>query len=230
MTKWTFTAEPGYFDDLVALAATYPGKRLTTQPNLSLTERSYPSDTEDGKDKRQWARFAEHIKALNRDSPTNVSYKLLYLTRHGEGYHNKKAAEVGEEEWDVSSHPMYAKAKSHLQTRLAESLVPTKRRRQNHLVRRLPHPSRRKSSRQALHLLDHPPRQGRRAAPAVSLLQPAGPLPADIQARLPARHAGARVTLPPDGQGRLARALHHAHVRHAPSAVVDRGELARVCD
>jgi hypothetical protein len=101
MTKWTFTAEKGYFDDLVAAAAKCPNKRLTTQPNLSLTQRSYPSDSGNAQDKRQWVRFTEHIKALNRDSPANVSYKLLYLTRHGEGYHNKKAAEVGEEEWDV---------------------------------------------------------------------------------------------------------------------------------
>lgn len=47
-------------------------------------------------DRRPWARFTSHVEALNRDSPERVSYKIMLLTRHGQGSHNLKNQEVGD--------------------------------------------------------------------------------------------------------------------------------------
>lgn len=100
--RWKFQAEPGCFADLAALAAQCPNEKLTTQPRLALLPREYPSDGQGAGAATDWQRFAAHVGALNREAPDNVSYKVLYLTRHGYGYHNKKHAEVGTEAWEVS--------------------------------------------------------------------------------------------------------------------------------
>lgn len=101
-TKWEFQAQPGFFGDLVELARQSPNKKLATQPGLALLSRENPSDGHIGSGEKDWERFAAHVKALNRDSPDNVSYKVLFLTRHGFGFHNKKHEEVGRIAWDVS--------------------------------------------------------------------------------------------------------------------------------
>ena len=88
MAQWTFSAPEGYFDDCAALAAQLPNNRLTTRPLFALTPRDYPSDTAATKDNRPWARFTAHVAALNREAPANISYKIMFLTRHGQGYHN----------------------------------------------------------------------------------------------------------------------------------------------
>lgn len=102
--KWKFSLEPGYFQDLTALAAASPTK-ITTQPVLALIDREYPGPEDTSAapsaDKRPWVRFAAHVHELNRTAPPNVHYKILYLTRHGFGYHNQKHAELGDEAWDV---------------------------------------------------------------------------------------------------------------------------------
>ena len=101
---WKFTIESGYFIPFQDLQDASPIGRVTTQPRFGLLPRSYPSDGDDDPDKRDWIRFRNHVKTLNQDSSTtHVSYKVLYLTRHGFGYHNKKEKEVGTPEWDVGS-------------------------------------------------------------------------------------------------------------------------------
>ncbi|KAM3510544.1 hypothetical protein MY11210_005797 [Beauveria gryllotalpidicola] len=97
MGNWTFSVPEGYFDDCVSLAAQMPESRLTTRPLFALTPRAYPSDAANS-DKPPWARFVEHVHALNREAPDNVSYKIMFLTRHGQGFHNvlKDKAAAGE--------------------------------------------------------------------------------------------------------------------------------------
>ncbi|CZT06491.1 related to GPI anchored protein [Rhynchosporium graminicola] len=48
----------------------------------------------------QWQRFAREISRLNHDGSEKVTYKLLYLGRHGEGYHNLAETFYGTEAWD----------------------------------------------------------------------------------------------------------------------------------
>ncbi|KPM39636.1 hypothetical protein AK830_g6936 [Neonectria ditissima] len=100
-SRWTFTTEPEVFYELADLGPLYPGNKVVTQPHLALIPgKEYPSDDPSSPDQRDWVRFAAYVKWLNENSAENVVYKVLYLTRHGFGYHNKKHAEVGTVEWD----------------------------------------------------------------------------------------------------------------------------------
>lgn len=105
MSSWKFSVPEGYFDDCVALAAQLPDGSLTTRPLFALKPRDYPSDGDSSSstpsDGRPWARFTKHVAALNRSSPENVAYKIVFVTRHGQGYHNLKNEQVGDEAWDV---------------------------------------------------------------------------------------------------------------------------------
>ncbi|CAD6450934.1 7d66cbbe-ec9e-4369-bedd-59b94293d380 [Sclerotinia trifoliorum] len=73
-----------------------------TAMNFGLKDRVYDTDAEfdPERQKTQWERFENHIVKLNNQTPANVQYKVLYLGRHGEGYHNIKETEVGKEAWD----------------------------------------------------------------------------------------------------------------------------------
>lgn len=103
--KWNFQDQPEFFTDLAALESHYPNNKVTTQPGLGLLPgQKYSTDKadKDALDEKDWTRFAAYVRWLNRTSPEKVAYKVLYLTRHGYGYHNQKHAEVGTLEWDVS--------------------------------------------------------------------------------------------------------------------------------
>lgn len=53
----------------------------------------------DGHDK-YWRSFREKIKKMNKKSGKDTTYKVLFLGRHGEGFHNLGLNYYGEEEWD----------------------------------------------------------------------------------------------------------------------------------
>ena len=76
----------------------------TTKPGLGLIDRPYDSDAEFDPEhqKTQWERFVHHLDHLNTHGGEKSRYKLIYLIRHGEGFHNVKEAEVGTAEWEVS--------------------------------------------------------------------------------------------------------------------------------
>ena len=100
--EWRFEAVSGVFRDLSQEQHGYEGGKVTTQPSHALVHRSYPSDSHDlSLDQRDWPRFSAYVASLNHDAPRGVSYKVLYLTRHGMGFHNQKHAEVGTEAWEV---------------------------------------------------------------------------------------------------------------------------------
>ncbi|KAK4446058.1 histidine phosphatase superfamily [Podospora aff. communis PSN243] len=97
-SKFRFTAVAGFF---AQDAATGPHE-TTTLPGLGLTSRSYETDPffDPNHQKTEWERFAHYLDHLNKTAPENVSYKLIYAARHGQGYHNVKEAEVGTIEWE----------------------------------------------------------------------------------------------------------------------------------
>jgi hypothetical protein len=74
--------------------------------SFGLIDRHYDSDEELDTEhlKTQWERFTNHIIHLNNGSDERTSYKVLFLARHGEGYHNLAEAFYGTEAWDVSAH------------------------------------------------------------------------------------------------------------------------------
>lgn len=74
--------------------------------NFGLISRPYDSDAILHKDPArksptQWQRLAHQIETLNRESGPEVSYKLLFLGRHGEGIHNVAERRYGTAAWDV---------------------------------------------------------------------------------------------------------------------------------
>ncbi|GIC84488.1 histidine phosphatase family protein [Aspergillus udagawae] len=70
--------------------------------NFGLISRRYDSDAEFDPDGRrtQWERFEFQINKLNAESGPEASYRLLYLGRHGEGYHNVAERRYGRAAWD----------------------------------------------------------------------------------------------------------------------------------
>lgn len=109
--KWKFSAVPGVFKNYTS--EDMPDGKLPTQPRLGLLHRAYPrtgDETTTVKHEplsddasRDWPRFAAYVRELNAEAASGVKYKVLYLTRHGVGYHNQKQAAIGNDLWDVSS-------------------------------------------------------------------------------------------------------------------------------
>jgi len=53
---------------------------------------------QDDSDER-WAKFRGEIERLNASAPSGTQYKVVFLGRHGEGYHNVAMAKYTTEEW-----------------------------------------------------------------------------------------------------------------------------------
>ncbi|PNS19160.1 hypothetical protein CAC42_1896 [Sphaceloma murrayae] len=47
-----------------------------------------------------WSRFSQALHHLNQDAASNTVYRLLFLGRHGQGWHNVAEARYGTEAWD----------------------------------------------------------------------------------------------------------------------------------
>jgi hypothetical protein len=75
---------------------------LQASTNLGLINRSYPSDPslDPSRPITQWERFEHYVNDLNVHSGSDVQYKVLYMGRHGEGYHNVAEAFYGTPAWD----------------------------------------------------------------------------------------------------------------------------------
>lgn len=95
-----YTTVTGYFqqDD----PATDSGSFDYTTHNFGLIDRAYDTDGEYDPDlkKTQWQRFDHQVFRLNRDSDRKIQYKVLFLGRHGEGYHNVAESYYGTPAWD----------------------------------------------------------------------------------------------------------------------------------
>ncbi|OOF94656.1 hypothetical protein ASPCADRAFT_516101 [Aspergillus carbonarius ITEM 5010] len=99
-SHWRFTTVPGFFyqSEPTTDASTFD----YASSNFGLIPRPYPTDTTapEVETKTPWERFAHHIRSLNHTADENTCYKVLFLGRHGEGYHNVAEREYGTVEWD----------------------------------------------------------------------------------------------------------------------------------
>lgn len=90
----------GYFlqDD----PATNPNGFDYSTSNFGLVNRDYDTDGEYDPEKKQtqWQRFEYQVSKLNKESGSKLKYKVLYMGRHGEGYHNVAEAYYGTPAWD----------------------------------------------------------------------------------------------------------------------------------
>jgi broad specificity phosphatase PhoE len=82
--------------------ATNPSTFNFTASNFGLINRTYPSDTScpSGKASTQWQRLAHYISTLNRQSARNERYSLVFMGRHGEGFHNAAESYFGTPAWN----------------------------------------------------------------------------------------------------------------------------------
>ncbi|GAW23475.1 hypothetical protein ANO14919_130340 [Xylariales sp. No.14919] len=101
-----YTTIGGFFlqDD----TATDPKTFDYTTVNYGLVNRSYPTDKEfdrHGK-KTQWQRFEHYVDTLNRKADKNTQYKVLFMARHGEGYHNAAESYYGTPAWNCYWGPL----------------------------------------------------------------------------------------------------------------------------
>jgi len=101
--EFDYVLRPNHFP-LISFANVFQ-----VQANLGLLNRSYPTDAafDPLRQKTQWQRFAHFVHHLHDTAPRGTSYKLLYLGRHGQGWHNVQEAKVGTPLWDVSSSPTH---------------------------------------------------------------------------------------------------------------------------
>ncbi|ORY82331.1 histidine phosphatase superfamily [Leucosporidium creatinivorum] len=49
---------------------------------------------------KRWENLQDHINALNRGSDSLTAYKLIYIARHGQGYHNLAESTYGTPAWN----------------------------------------------------------------------------------------------------------------------------------
>ncbi|KAI1500784.1 histidine phosphatase superfamily [Biscogniauxia marginata] len=97
----TFEVVSGFFEH--DFEPTGPGFRATTKPGLGLINQAYDTDTkfDPTLKKTQWDRFNHYLEQLNAKGQGKILYKLIFVIRHGQGFHNVKEAEVGRHEWDT---------------------------------------------------------------------------------------------------------------------------------
>lgn len=79
-----YSAVTGYFlqDD----NATVPDGFDYSLVNFGLINQTYDTDTDSSS--TQWERFAAKLEDLQSSAPDHISYKLVFMGRHGEGNHN----------------------------------------------------------------------------------------------------------------------------------------------
>lgn len=83
-----------------------------TMPGMGLIDQPYPTDEafDPQRSKQPWERFINLLNSWNESEKGKAAYKLIYVTRHGQGYHNAKESDVGSAEWEVRSNhcwPIY---------------------------------------------------------------------------------------------------------------------------
>lgn len=94
-----YSTVAGYFqqDEASTNASTF--NFMTT--NFGLLNRTYPSDvTIHNRNPTQWQRFHHQVSLLKSQAPRGTTYKVLYMGRHGDGYHNDAEAFYGTPAWN----------------------------------------------------------------------------------------------------------------------------------
>ncbi|KAI4645202.1 hypothetical protein J4E93_006002 [Alternaria ventricosa] len=66
--------------------------------NFGLIDRSYPG--EDDSEEKQWRRLEKYVASLEAAKKEGESYKVLFLGRHGQGWHNVAETKYGTKAWD----------------------------------------------------------------------------------------------------------------------------------
>lgn len=100
---YTYSSPPDYF--LPSRHATDPRTFDPTTTNFGLITREYDSDTtlshgDHYRHLTDWQRFEHHLDSLNSNADSNTTHHVLFLARHGQGYHNLAESYYGAAAWD----------------------------------------------------------------------------------------------------------------------------------
>ncbi|OCK75126.1 phosphoglycerate mutase-like protein [Lepidopterella palustris CBS 459.81] len=70
--------------------------------NFGLINRSYETDGSGDAEvrKTQWQRFVRYVEYVNEESGEGVWFKVLFMGRHGQGWHNVAEDKYGTPAWD----------------------------------------------------------------------------------------------------------------------------------
>lgn len=98
-SHFRFNAPSRYF--LPSLSTTDPASFDPATTNFGLISQPYPSDsTLDIINATDWQRFVHLLHTWNSAAAQGTTYKLLFLSRHGQGYHNLAESYYGTPAWD----------------------------------------------------------------------------------------------------------------------------------
>jgi len=98
-TKFDFVNSPCSFIGRASLTC---GDFLQRKQNFGLIDREYGTEERVEEAKRQWQSFEKYVRDLDEKTEKGVSYKVLFLGRHGQGWHNVAETKYGTRAWDVS--------------------------------------------------------------------------------------------------------------------------------
>lgn len=68
--------------------------------NFGLINQTYETTNNLAEPLTQWQQFEQHVEAMNAAAPPNTVYKVLFMGRHGEGYHNVAESAFGTPAWN----------------------------------------------------------------------------------------------------------------------------------
>ncbi|CZT23765.1 related to GPI anchored protein [Ramularia collo-cygni] len=93
-----YTTITGYFlqDEPTTNASTFD----YTTTSFGLINRTYPATEGLNTNLTQWQSFEKQVESLNADAPLNTVYKVMFMGRHGQGYHNAAETYYGTPGWN----------------------------------------------------------------------------------------------------------------------------------
>jgi len=92
-TSFDYVSQTHLDVELTALTSTQ------TATNFGLINQTYPAIGSTG-NLTQWQQFEAQVNSLNANAPLDTVYKVLFMGRHGEGYHNAAQTYYGTPGWN----------------------------------------------------------------------------------------------------------------------------------
>ncbi|CAO2650114.1 Nn.00g014060.m01.CDS01 [Neocucurbitaria sp. VM-36] len=93
-----YTVQKGYFQQ--SEDSTNDRDFDFKKSNFGLINRGYDTDPSDQEGEEQWKRFERYVRTQDEESKEGESFKVLFLGRHGQGWHNVVEAKYGTKAWD----------------------------------------------------------------------------------------------------------------------------------
>ncbi|KAH7383837.1 histidine phosphatase superfamily [Pyrenochaeta sp. MPI-SDFR-AT-0127] len=92
-----YTIQKGYFQQ--SEDSTDDKEFDFRKSNFGLIDRKYDTDGSTA-DQELWPRFEKYVRTLDKNAKEHESFKVLFLGRHGQGWHNVAEAKYGTAAWD----------------------------------------------------------------------------------------------------------------------------------